>query len=111
MLGKLRISPQRIFVGGDKLTQAMERQIDRAWAAPLFDFYSASESKYIAYRQSGQDEMSVIDELNILEILDEAERPSVLTRRPSGADQSLSTLPVIRYGRCPPPGAASLLRR
>jgi amino acid adenylation domain-containing protein len=99
LMGKLRISPKRIFVGGDNLTQAMESQIDRAWAAPLFDFYSTSESKYIAYRQSGQSEMSVIDELNIVEILDE-------TNRPVGANQGGRalltnlynlTLPVIRY--------------
>ena len=99
LMGKLRISPKRIFVGGEKLTPAMESQIDRAWAAPVFDFYSTSESKYIAYRQSGQSEMSVIDELNIVEILDE-------TNHPVGANQGgravvtnlyNSTLPVIRY--------------
>jgi amino acid adenylation domain-containing protein len=99
LVGKLRISPKRIFVGGDKLTQAMERQMDRAWAAPFWDFYSTSESKYIAYRQSGQDEMSVIDELNILEILDEANRP---VRANQGGRAVLTnlynwTLPVIRY--------------
>ena len=51
--GKLRISPKRIFVGGDKRTEAMERDIGRAWAAPICDLYSASEARCIAYRQSG----------------------------------------------------------
>ncbi|HUK40862.1 MAG TPA: amino acid adenylation domain-containing protein [Candidatus Acidoferrales bacterium] len=99
LMGKLRISPKRIFVGGDKLTLAMERQIDRAWTAPLFDFYSTSESKYIAYRQSGQSEMSVIDELNILEILDEADRPVGANQSGRAVLTNLYnlTLPVIRY--------------
>jgi len=72
MTGKLHISPKRIFVGGDKLTRNMEEDIGRAWAAPIYDLYSASESTYIAYRQSDEHEMSVTDELNILEVLDEA---------------------------------------
>ena len=99
LVGKLRISPKRIFVGGDKLTQAMESQMDRAWAAPLWDFYSTSESKYIAYRQSGQDEMSVIDELNILEILDQANRPVGPNQGGRAVLTNLYnlTLPVIRY--------------
>jgi phenylacetate-coenzyme A ligase PaaK-like adenylate-forming protein len=74
MTGKLRISPKRIFVGGDKLTKNLEEDIGRAWATPVYDLYSASESTYIAYRQSGEHEMSVTEELNILEVLDEANR-------------------------------------
>ena len=99
LIGKLRIEPKRILVGGDKLTRAMESRIDRAWAAPLVDLYSSSESKYIAYRQSGQSEMSVVDELNILEILDEANRPVGSNQGGRAVLTNLYnfTLPVIRY--------------
>ncbi|HMF49151.1 MAG TPA: amino acid adenylation domain-containing protein [Candidatus Saccharimonadales bacterium] len=99
LMGKLRISPKRIFVGGEKLTQVMARQIEGAWAAPLYDFYSSSESKFIAYRQSDQSEMNVIDELNILEILDEANRSVEANQSGRALLTNLynSTLPVIRY--------------
>ena len=99
LTGKLRISPEVIFVSGEKLTDDMEKQISRAWEARLFDLYSAAESRFIAFRQSGEAEMSVIDELNILEVLDEADHQvgtdgsgrAVLTNLYS------ATLPLIRY--------------
>jgi amino acid adenylation domain-containing protein len=97
--GVLRISPGRIFVGGDTLTRSMEESIIRVWSAPVYDIYSTSESTYIAYRQSGESAMSVVDELNILEVLDDAGRRvghhqqgrAVLTNLYNYA------LPLIRY--------------
>jgi phenylacetate-CoA ligase len=77
----------------------MERLITDAWAVPLYDSYSASESRLIAYRQAGRAEMTVVDELNLLEVLDEADRPvtgagigrAVLTNLYN------TTQPLIRY--------------
>jgi amino acid adenylation domain-containing protein len=99
LAGKLRIAPKRIFVGGDTLTLAMERRIIQAWGAPVYEFYSASESKFIAYRQSGQAEMRVIDELNLLEVLDDGHRPVTTdgTGRAVLTNLYNTTLPLIRY--------------
>lgn len=97
--GTLRISPKRIVVGGDKLTRSMERDIHRAWDVPIFDFYSASESNYIAVRQSGDDEMMVIEDLNILEVLDDGDRPVSENQEGRVVLTNLYnyTLPIIRY--------------
>jgi phenylacetate-CoA ligase len=99
LAGRLRISPKRIFVSGEVLTPAMERRIGEAWAAPLYEFYSSSESRCIAYRQPGQGEMTLLDELNLLEVLDDANRPL----GPHGIGRAVltnlhnTTLPLIRY--------------
>ena len=73
--GSLRIRPQRVFVGGDKLTQSMERKIREAWRAPIYVLYAASESKYIAIKTPECDQMMVMDDLNIVEVLDEKIKP------------------------------------
>lgn len=99
MTRELRISPKRIVVGGDKLTANMERDIRREWNVPVYDFYSASESNYIALRQCGDDEMTVIEDLNILEVLDDADRPVAENQEGRVVVTNLynRTLPIIRY--------------
>lgn len=73
--GRLDIHPQRIFVGGDRLTGSMERKIRAAWKAPIYSMYAASESKYIALKTPEHDQFMVMDELNIVEVLDDDDRP------------------------------------
>jgi len=99
MTGELRISPKRIVVGGDKLTASVERDIRRVWNVPVYDFYSASESNYIALRRCGDDEMTVIEDLNILEVLDDADRPVPENQEGRVVVTNLynRTLPIIRY--------------
>ena len=72
--GQLQIRPRSVFVSGDKLTEGMKTRIREAWRAPIYDFYGASESKYIAIRTPEQDQMMVMDDLNIVEVLDEKDR-------------------------------------
>jgi len=97
--GKLQIHPVRVFVAGDKLFESMERKIREAWHVPIHVTYGASESKYIAIKESGQDEMSVLDELNIVEVLDEHNRPVLSGQEGRVVLTNLQnyTLPVIRY--------------
>lgn len=99
MTGKLRISPKRIVVGGDKLTANMERDIRRIWNVSVYDFYSASESNYIAVRQCGDDEMTLIEDLNVIEVLDDADRPVSENQEGRVVLTNLynHTLPIIRY--------------
>jgi amino acid adenylation domain-containing protein len=98
-MGQLRISPKRIFVSGEKLTAEMEGQIHQAWAAPVIDSYSASESRFIAWKQSGDTAMNIIDELNILEILDSDSRQVGIGQSGRAVLTNLynATLPLIRY--------------
>jgi phenylacetate-coenzyme A ligase PaaK-like adenylate-forming protein len=97
--GKLRIGPQNVFVSGDKLTANIEETIRRAWRAPIYNLYNAVESKYLAFKGPSHDEMMVMDDLNLLEVLDENNRPVsageegrvVLTNLYNRA------LPILRY--------------
>ena len=97
--GKLRIRPQRIIVGAERLTQSMERRIQDAWEAPIHEFYGASESIYIAVREPGRKELTVMEDLNIVEVLDEENRPVL----PGGQGRVVLTnlynytLPILRY--------------
>lgn len=97
--GTLRIQPQRITVSGDWLTDSMERKIEQAWGAPIHNLYSASESIYIAVKETGQKETTVLDDLNILEVLDEADLPVASGGQGHVVLTNLYnyTLPILRY--------------
>jgi phenylacetate-CoA ligase len=97
--GELRIHPRSIFVGGDKLTAGMEESIRQAWRAPIYCLYSAAEAKYLAFKETDQDEMTVMDDLAIMEVLNEGNRPV-----PPGGEGRVVltnlynyTLPILRY--------------
>jgi amino acid adenylation domain-containing protein len=97
--GKLKISPQRILVGGDKLTTGMAMAIRRAWDVPIYDFYTASESSCIAVRESNDAAMNVLAELNLLEVPDAENRGTEDDRSGRLVLTNLynHTLPIIRY--------------
>ena len=97
--GRLEISPQRIFVGGDKLSENMERKIRAAWNAPLYVLYAASESKYIAIKMPERDQMMVMDDLNIVEVLNENDREVGAEQEGRVVLTNLYnyTLPLLRY--------------
>src|ERR1043166_1515382 len=74
--GRLRISPEEIIVSGDALTGSMKRTIKAAWDVPLSVLYTCSESFCLALgKPSDGNEMTVFDDLNILEILDDDNQP------------------------------------
>jgi len=97
--GRLRIRPHRIFVHGDKLTGAMERQILAAWNAPIYSLYACAESKFMAIRTPGSDQMRVLDDLNVLEVLDERDQPVAPEQEGRVVLTNLYNvvLPIIRY--------------
>lgn len=97
--GELRIHPKSLYVGGDHLTPSMEAIIREAWNAPIYSLYSAVESKFLAFKEAGQSEMTVMDDLVIVEVLDEQNRPVQ-----PGEDGRVVltnlynyTLPILRY--------------
>jgi amino acid adenylation domain-containing protein len=97
--GSLQIHPKTILVSGDKLTAHMEQSIWDAWNLPIHVLYSASESLCIAIKTPGTDEMTVLDELNSLEVLDHQDEPVL----PGTAGRAVLTnlynytFPIIRY--------------
>src|SRR5262249_24186086 len=97
--GRLDIQPESILVAGDKLTPAMERSIRQAWPARLHVTYGASESKYIAIKEAGDEDMQVLTDLNIVEVLDAEREPVGPGREGRVVLTNLHnyTLPIIRY--------------
>jgi len=97
--GRLHIQPTWISVAGDKLTASMEATIRSAWPATITVTYGASESKYIAVKQAGDDEMAVLDELNVVEVLDANHRPVRSGQEGRVVLTNLYNyiLPIIRY--------------
>ena len=97
--GKLHIQPQRIFVSGDLLTKGMEQKIQKAWGAPISNLYGATESLFLAVKNADDEEMTVMDDLNILEILDEENRPVEPGNEGRVVITNLYnyTLPILRY--------------
>ena len=97
--GDLRICPQTVIVSGDLLTQGMERKIREAWNAPIHVVYAASESIYLGIRGPNQSDMTVMDQLNILEVLDPDNRPVMQGEAGRTVLTNLfnRTLPILRY--------------
>lgn len=97
--GNLRIQPQRIFVSGDLLTAEMEQRINDAWGAPISNLYGASESLFLAIKDSNDGVMRVMSDLNVLEILDEENQPV----KPGEEGRIIITnlynytVPILRY--------------
>ena len=99
ILGHLNIRPRTIIVSGDLLTPSMERRIRAAWSAPIYVVYAASESIYLGIKEPDQKEMTLIDDLNVLEILDDNHRPVAPgeTGRAVLTNLYNQTLPILRY--------------
>ncbi|MGH7828997.1 MAG: AMP-binding protein, partial [Candidatus Binatia bacterium] len=99
MEGKLRIHPQTIVVSGELLTRGMEQRIREAWGAPVYNLYGASESLALALKDATGEEMTVMDDLNVLEILDEENRAMKPGEEGRVVVTNLynHTLPILRY--------------
>ena len=53
----------------------MEGRIKNSWGAPVCNLYGSSESLFLAVRNSNDEAMRVMSDLNVLEILDETHNP------------------------------------
>ncbi|HEY7637993.1 MAG TPA: amino acid adenylation domain-containing protein [Gemmatimonadales bacterium] len=97
--GRLRITPIRIITVGDLLTPSMEQKIRDAWGVPILNHYGATESLFLAIRDDRDEAMTVADDLNIFEVLDEQNRAvqSGGTGRVVITNLYNYTLPVLRY--------------
>ena len=99
LAGRLRIAPRWVVVGSDRLSESMERTIAAAWGTKPYLLYVASESLYIGIRGPGEPEITMLDDLNIVEILDAEHREVGAGESGRVVLTNLYTyaLPVIRY--------------
>ena len=96
---RLRIAPRSVVATGERLAPAMRAQVKEAWNADIYDLYAACESLCMAVRRPGAAEFQVLTELNLLEVVDPANR----SVRPGARGRVLLTsfvheiLPLIRF--------------
>lgn len=97
--GRLHIRPSHVLVTAEPLTPSMARTIKAAWDVPLHISYSASESLYLGLQEAGEPELTLMDDLNIVEVLDAAQQPVAPGERGRVVLTNLynRTLPIIRY--------------
>src|SRR5262249_42683065 len=75
------------------------RTIKAAWDVPIHSSYSASESLYLGLQEASEPEMTLMDDLNIVEVLDAAQQPVAPGERGRVVLTNLynHALPIIRY--------------
>ena len=73
--GRLRISPQLIFIRGEVLTDATRWQLEAVWGRRLFNQYAVTESGELAAECGRHAGMHLHEDLVIIEVVDEHNRP------------------------------------
>ena len=98
--GRLRIAPRVVAVSSEVLTDEARGWIRDAWAVDPTEVYASTEVLYLASSTPPHPAMHLYEELAILEVVDEHNRPG----RPAGRATRCSsrtsynrTQPLIRY--------------
>jgi putative adenylate-forming enzyme len=73
--GRLRIDPRTVALGAEVLTDEGRERIEAAWNLRPQQVYAATEAPIIASGAPGSDAMCVSDDLLLLEVVDEHDRP------------------------------------
>ncbi|HET7474887.1 MAG TPA: phenylacetate--CoA ligase family protein [Dermatophilaceae bacterium] len=97
--GRLQISPKAVFSASEALSREAEATMDRAWGAPPFDVYAATETAGIASPCTNRTR-HLYEDLLIAEPVDQADHP--VPAGTVGAKLLVTvlfsrTLPLIRY--------------
>jgi phenylacetate-CoA ligase len=73
--GRLHITPTVVGTSSEVLTEDMRRRIRQAWGLEPFDFYGTTEAMVPAASRQGQVGMDILEDLVVLEVVDEHDRP------------------------------------
>jgi phenylacetate-CoA ligase len=73
--GRLRIAPTVVATSSEVQTADMRRRIGDAWALEPLDFYGTTEALVPAAGRQGQAGMDILEDLVVLEVVDEHDRP------------------------------------
>jgi phenylacetate-CoA ligase len=98
--GALRIDVDRISLGGDVLDPAVATTAADTFGAPVLEGYATTDVGHIAHQVPGEGGLYVTDDLLVVELVDEHERP---VEPGEWSDHVLvtslhsRTLPLIRY--------------
>jgi phenylacetate-CoA ligase len=97
--GKLQIRPDFVTTSGEVLTDEAISVIERAWGVTPSNAYGTSESLCLGIRAPGQSVVTLMEDENIIEILDEND----LQVAPGAVGRTVITalynyaIPVVRY--------------
>lgn len=81
--GQLRIAPTVVGTTSEVLTGDMRRRIRDAWDLEPLDFYGTTEAAIVAAGRQGQAGMDVLEDLVVVEVVDEHDRPVPRPGRPA----------------------------
>ena len=97
--GRLRIAPRAVLASGERLTPPIRAAVRAAWNADIYDLYGACESVCMAVQRPGDEEYGVLTDLNLLEVVDGANRSVASGSRGRVLLTSFvnRTLPIIRF--------------
>ena len=73
--GRLRIAPTLVATSSEVQTADMRRRIGEAWRVAPLDFYGTTEALIPAAGRPGQVGMDILEDLVVLEVTDEHDRP------------------------------------
>ncbi|HVG65143.1 MAG TPA: hypothetical protein VND02_03615 [Actinomycetota bacterium] len=73
--GRLRIAPMLVATSSEVQTADMRRRIGEAWRVAPLDFYGTTEALIPAAGRPGQVGMDILEDLVVLEVTDEHDRP------------------------------------
>jgi len=97
--GRLRIAPRVVGTTGEMLTDEMREDIERAWPERQTNGYASTECPCVAARLYGRSVYTVYDDLHIVELLDDQNRPVIEGQSGNIVLTNLHNrpLPLIRY--------------
>ena len=75
LAGRLRIAPRIVAVSSEVLTDEARRWIHEAWSVQATEVYASTEVLYIASSTPPHRELDVFDDLVVVEVVDEENRP------------------------------------
>jgi phenylacetate-CoA ligase len=73
--GRLRIAPGLVATSSEVQTADMRRRMAAAWGLEPLDFYGTTEALILAAGRPGQAGMDVLEDLVVVEVVDEHDRP------------------------------------
>jgi phenylacetate-coenzyme A ligase PaaK-like adenylate-forming protein len=73
--GRLRIAPALVATTSEVQAADMCRRMADAWGVEPLNFYGTTEALILAAGRPGQDGMDVLEDLVVVEIVDERNRP------------------------------------
>lgn len=100
LAGRLRIQPETVFTSSEVLTEETRRRSRAAWGIVPFNQYGATETAEIAAERAGCRRMHLFDDLILVEVVDEHDRPvpaGVVGARLLVTTLYSRTQPLIRY--------------